>query len=833
MDRFICIHGHFYQPPRENPWTDEVEIEDSAYPYHDWNSRITAECYAPNAASRILDNTKNIIDIVNNYASISFDFGPTLLTWLEQNSPRTYAAILEADRESRNRHSGHGSAMAQVYNHMIMPLANSRDKRTQVIWGIRDFVHRFGRKPEGMWLAETAVDLETLDIMAGEGILFTVLSPDQAAMVKSLPGSAWSPADDIDCSIPYFCRLKGGKTIAVFLYESSISHDIAFSNILENGEIFASRMMHHFSRPGKGSGMLNIVSDGETFGHHHRFADMALAYALYRIGQERQAEMTVFGQYLSDHPPTAEILIKEYSSWSCPHGIERWRSGCGCSTMGTVMQDTEAYPRWTPVQREAATAGIPTQRSWSQEWRRPLREAMDQLRDDLAPVFENAMGRYVANPWEARDDYIGVILDQSPESLETFLSRHSSRALTGPEKTIVLKALEMQRYALLMYTSCGWFFDDISGIESIQVMKYACRAIQLARELSDQNPEPAFLNILSHAASNNPGYGSGADIYQNFVKKAMIDINRIVFNHALTLMVTGKPYPRAVRHYTKEKDSYELSQSGRYRMVFGRIALRCDCTNEVWNREYAVIHLGNYEVVGGVREYSGDEPFLGMQRKIVDDLAGPDPKNIVAIMEQEFGTSVYSFWHLFKDAQREILSLLLESTLMSMESSFREAYRKHITLIHAMKEMDIPVPRILEDPVWYVLNTDLNRALTDENTDLQKIRQLVNALTRGNFPPDRTILNYSASRLYASLTRKMKTATEDIRILQTIVEIFSILAPLSLDYDLWECQNEYFRIGRQYACQVRREAEAGDPRAREWISVFTELGTWLGVKCIG
>ncbi|MEI7649400.1 MAG: glycoside hydrolase, partial [Methanomicrobiales archaeon] len=346
MSRFVCIHGHFYQPPRENPWLEEVETEDSAYPYHDWNERITAECYAPNATSRILDSNKKIIDIVNNYAKISFNFGPTLLAWLEQNNKEVYQAILKADKESMNRFSGHGSAIAQIYNHIIMPLANSRDKHTQVIWGIKDFISRFGREPEGMWLPEAAVDLETLEILAEQKIKFTILSPKQASRIKPVNDTQWTDVSrgGIDTSMPYLCRLPSGESIAIFFYDEAISQEIAFSNLLENGEVFANRMIRYFSQYQKQSGLLNIASDGETYGHHHRFGDMALAYALYLIESKNLASITIYGEYLSKNPPTHQVEIIENTSWSCTHGIERWREDCGCCTTGSIVQMTASNP---------------------------------------------------------------------------------------------------------------------------------------------------------------------------------------------------------------------------------------------------------------------------------------------------------------------------------------------------------------------------------------------------------------------------------------------------------------------------------------------------------
>ena len=400
MSRYICIHGHFYQPPRENPWLEEVEVEDSAYPYHDWNARITAECYGPNAASRILDSEKRIIDIVNNYSRISFNFGPTLLAWLETHKPEVYAAILEADVESRKRFSGHGAAIAQVYNHIIMPLASSRDKHTQILWGIRDFEHRFRRKPEGMWLAETAVDIETLDMLAEAGILFTILSPKQAGRVRKIGDEGWTDVSrgTIDTSMPYLCRLPSGRSIALFFFDDTLAQEVAFSNLLENGEVFASRMMQYFSRNQKQDGLLTVASDGETYGHHHRFGDMALAYALYLIEAKHPARITIFGEYLALVPPTREVMILENTSWSCPHGVERWRSDCGCCTHGTIVRTA------TPVSH--GQTGIPRtptilkgcELSWRQKWRTPLRMAMDWLRDTLVPIYVDRMNSFVSDP---------------------------------------------------------------------------------------------------------------------------------------------------------------------------------------------------------------------------------------------------------------------------------------------------------------------------------------------------------------------------------------------------------------------------------------------------
>src|SRR5579884_4068440 len=494
---YICIHNHYYQPPRENPWLEAIELQDSAYPYHDWNERVTAECYAPNSASRILDSENRIADIVNNYSRISFNFGPTLLSWLEFAARDVYESILKADQESAERYSGHGSALSQAYNHIIMPLANARDKQTQVIWGIRDFQRRFGREPEGMWLPETAVDLETLEALAQHGIKFTILAPRQARRVRKIGGRNWREVNDerIDPTMVYRLRLPSRRSINLFFYDGPISRGVAFERLLDNGERFAQRLLGAFSEDRTWPELVHIATDGETYGHHHRHGEMALTYALEHIRSNQLADITNYGEYLERHPPTHEVEIFENSSWSCVHGIERWRSNCGCN---------------------AGHAG------WTQAWRGPLREALDWLRDTLAPRFEEKARELLKDPWLARDDYIDVVLDRSPEIVSGFLTRHATHELNEAERLTTLKLMEMQRHLMLMYTSCGWFFDELSGIETVQVIQYACRALQLSQQVLGDHLETDFLKALSAAKSNIPEHQDGAVIYRKFASPAAV-----------------------------------------------------------------------------------------------------------------------------------------------------------------------------------------------------------------------------------------------------------------------------------------------------------------------
>jgi len=832
MSRFVCIHGHFYQPPRENPWLEEVEIEDSAYPYHDWNERITAECYAPNAASRILDSNRKIIDIVNNYAKISFNFGPTLLTWLEQNNKEVYLAILEADKESINRFSGHGSAIAQVYNHIIMPLANSRDKRTQVCWGIKDFISRFRREPEGMWLPETAVDRETLEILAEQKIKFTILSPKQASRIKPVNDTQWTDVSrgGIDTSMPYLCRLPSGESIAIFFYDEAISQEIAFSNLLENGEVFANRMIRYFSQYQKLSGLLTIASDGETYGHHHRFGDMALAYALYLIESKNLARITIYGEYLSKNPPTHQVEIIENTSWSCTHGVERWRDDCGCCTTGSIVQMTASNPfaHSAANDQPIAVKGCPLVSR--QKWRSPLREAMDWLRQTLVSLFDDRMSSYVTDPWQARDDYIDIILDRSPQNIELFFSKHAARTLSDNEKVEVLKLLEIQRNGMLMYTSCGWFFDDISGIESVQVLRYACRAMQLVREVAGVDPEPDFIYILKNAPSNVPEYKDGAQVYRNFVQTSVVDLSRVGFHYALSSLIVDPPEKIRIKNYTLKNEEYNKTEAGELKLAIGKVFLYSDITWEENTLMFAVLHLGNHNFMGGATEFSDDKTYFAMRDELRDGFSKSDIPRMILSLEDHFGSRFYSLWDLFRDGQRKVLYSILNSTLADMESAFRHIYNQFLPLLHAMKEMQIPPPKVLEDPVWYIINLDLKKVLSNGNLDTQRLAVLVDEMTRGKFEPDTATLNFTASIAITNLMQRLCENPDDLILMEQIATVFRVLSPLLLKYNLWECQNDYFFIGRKKAAAMQALSGSGNAHARQWTNLFEEMGGYLGVK---
>ncbi|HEU5458892.1 MAG TPA: DUF3536 domain-containing protein [Pyrinomonadaceae bacterium] len=458
----LVIHGHFYQPPRENPWTGEIEAQPSAAPFHDWNERIHAECYAPN---------------INNYPHISFNFGPTLLSWLEIHHPDTYQKILEADRLSANKRGGHGNAIAQAYGHAILPLCNDRDRLTQVAWGLADFRFRFGREAEALWLPETAANDEVLSLLIEQGMRYVILSPDQAK-------------GKVDSSKPYLFRHTDGsaRSLAVFFYNGPLARAIAFENALSSSRGLVDQFIH----AAQFGDLVNVATDGETYGHHFKFGDLCLAHALQVEAKQAGFWITNYGEYLDRHPPQLEVEIDnglqgEGSSWSCVHGVGRWTRDCGCQTGGD--------------------------RGYNQSWRAPLRAALNFLRDDTAAKFESVGHELLRDPWAARNDYIDVILD--PRARESFLTCHAVRRLSDLEESRVWKLLEMQRSALLMFTSCGWFFSDLAGIETIQVMRYAARVIDLQNQLGLEPPQKRFLEMMAEAKSNKPEKGTGADIFVN------------------------------------------------------------------------------------------------------------------------------------------------------------------------------------------------------------------------------------------------------------------------------------------------------------------------------
>jgi alpha-amylase/alpha-mannosidase (GH57 family) len=801
MDRYICIHAHFYQPPRENPWLETVERQESAYPYHDWNERITAECYAPNCASRILDARDHIREIVNNYSKISFNFGPTLLSWMQENDPEIYRCIIESDRQSQKRFSGHGSAMAQAYNHIIMPLANSRDKHTQVLWGIRDFEHRFGRFPEGIWLPETAVDLETLEILAEQGIKFTVLAPRQAGRTRKIGSRSWKDVSSgrIDPSRAYLAKLPSGRKINLFFYDGPISQAVAFEKLLNSGEQFAARLESGFSDARDWPQLVHIATDGETYGHHHRHGEMALSYALHRIESQGSRRLTNYGEFLERFPPAHEVQIIENTAWSCVHGVERWRSDCGCN---------------------AGHAG------WNQKWRGPLRAALDFLRDEAALLFERHAGELLRDPWAARNDYINVILDRLPESLWIFFEKHSQRQLQAEETVKVLKLLEMQRHAMLMYTSCGWFFDEISGIETVQVLQYAGRVIQLAAVTTKVDLESEFVNLLAKAESNIPELSNGAKVYEMLVRPALVNLCKVGAHFAISSIFEGSEDRPKFCYQIKTVDYHRLD-SHSVKLALGRIRVTSEITRDSRELVFGVVHINDQILHAGVRDFTDEEDYRQLIELAQRESESGAFAELLNALDQRLGGMQYSLKSLFKDEQKRILDLILSHTLKEAETSFYQIYQRNGSLLRFLQEMQQPVPDVLRVTSEFVINNDLKNTLEHDPVDPLRISMLLELAKREGIELEQAGLAYAAGNALTRLMRRLRDEPKNTKTLAIADMLVTLLQMFPFQVNYWEAQNIFYSLLKN---EFPRISEDHDSASQEWRERFLALGEKLQVS---
>lgn len=806
-DRFLCVHAHFYQPPRENPWLEAVEVQDSAYPYHDWNERITAECYAPNAACRILDGDGRIVDITNNYAKISFNFGPTLLAWLEEKAPSVYSSVQSADKRSRDEHHGHGSAISQAYNHMILPLANQRDKHTQVVWGIRDFERRFGRTPEGMWLPEAAVNLDSLETLASNGIKFTILSPHSAHTVRRIGDKGWRDVSGgrIDPSTDYKVHLKSGKDIVVFFYDGPVSRGIAFENLLENGETFANRLMSIFSDSRDWPQLAHIATDGETYGHHKPHGDMALAYALRFIEENKLAILTNYSEFLEQHPPTHEARIFDNSSWSCAHGVERWRNNCGCNSGMHV--------------------------GWNQNWRAPLREAMDWLRDALIPTYEQQGRELFHDPWRARDEYIRVILDRSPKNVCDFLYEVSGRSLSPEEKLRALKLLELQRHAMLMYTSCGWFFDELSGLETVQAIQYAARAVQLASQLTGSaNLETEFVERLARAKSNIPENQDGKHVYEQFVKPVMLDLKGVGAHFAVSSLFSDAGSEQHIYCYTISRRDFRILSSGKTRLAVGHAHISSDITTESADISFGVVHLGDHNIAGGVREFAGEETYQATTMEITQAFERGDFAELVRVVDKEYGSGSYTLKFLFRDEQRKIVNQILDSALEESEHVYRQLYTNRAPLMRFVTALGMPPIRRFQVAAEFTLNSDILKTIESGNLNLQEMQALLDEAKRTEVPLDGTTLEFAIRQKLQSMAAQFRANPQDLNLLEALDAAVGVASAAPFPVRYWNVQNIYFDILKNVYPQFR-DRKAGSPIDFErWLALFHSLGARLSIR---
>ncbi|MBQ7155929.1 MAG: DUF3536 domain-containing protein [Synergistaceae bacterium] len=778
MPKYICIHGHFYQPPRENPWLEAVEVQESAAPFHDWNARISSECYSRNAASRILDEKGDIRKICNNYSRMSFNIGPTLLAWLEEKDPLCYEAILEADKIGRKRFSGHGPAMAQVYNHIIMPLANRRDKETQVRWGIADFRSRFGRMPEGMWLAECAVDTETLEVLAENGIIFTVLSPYQAKAVRILGRKEWEDVSGgkVDSRCAYLCKLPSGRSINLFFYDGPLSQKIAFAGLLNDGGNFARELINAAPKPGFPV-LTHVATDGESYGHHHKHGDMALAYCLETIDTSAEAQLTVYGEFLSFYPPEMEAQIIENSSWSCAHGVERWRSDCFCGD------------------------GTP---GYHHKWRKPLRDALNFLRDKLADIYEhNSMFN---DCWEARDKYIDVILDRSDDSVNIFLRKNVGRELSHEERVRALMLLEIQRNSLLMFTSCGWFFDEISRIEPVQIMRYAARAIQLVKMLFDVDLEPAFLKMLAEAPSNVPELQDGAKIYELRAKQGITDRMQMAAYYGITTLLRDFKPEFSEGCWDMKGSVLRLELGDGKSFSAGKVHVHSNITDIEGNYLFAVKHNGGTSISCGISEAENmDALSIDQVKELQAVFYNEDSVNL---MFSEFGYNQFTLNNIPSNSRYRLINELLHQDVQKMEDRVRDIVKNYDQLLEYLTLLGSRPPAIITMAAEFTLTSDIIQKLESPVPDVGSIRRDFEFAVFWQVRPYEEQIRYAFAESMSRIIAGMCMSGLDVEILENLnglIKLFTEKFEWKLTLD--DVQNLYYELLKKYGAFVGGEED--------------------------
>ncbi len=787
---YITVHGHFYQPPRENPYLNTIERQPSAHPYHDWNERIHYECYRPNAFARILNHHQELVGIVNNFEYLSFNIGATLMSWLEQYDPEVYQKILEADRLSSERLNGHGNAIAQVYNHIILPLANHRDKITQIRWGKEDFRARFQRDPEGMWLAETAVDYPTLEALIEEEIKFIILAPSQAERCRLIPTeedpeSVWHQVggQQIDPTRPYRCFVDSERYIDIFFYDGPISRDMGFHDVLETASNLADRLGQAVRGDSRPAQLISVATDGETFGHHKGGTEKCIAYALSEEFAQRGWTITNYAHYLSICPPTWEVELKPVTAWSCAHGVDRWQDDCGCASGG----------------------------GWNQKWRRPLRNSLDWLRDRLITVYEEIGNQFFVDPWLARNEYIQVLSDRSKKNIASFLGKHQAKELSSNEQIDALRLLEMQRHALLMYTSCGWFFEEISRPEGVQILRYAARAMELAGEVAGVHLKQKFLGYLAQAPSNVETFGDGRKVFQELVAPSQISLHQVAAHYAISSLFTDYPHRERIYCYEVEQLDYQKQQMGTLTLSVGQICLTSEITWETKHFVFAVLHLGGWDFHCCITGFDGRLAYAELKQQLFTDIKQASAAQVILTMNRLMGDHSFNLQDLFAEERQRIVRLLTAKTKKHLDQLYTQVYRENYSMLAAFQREELPVPQELKVAAEVALSfrcleaaRNLEKAIEEPISIDSYLAELTATATEANYldcwlniPEVKVILEQTIVRLLWQLLYDGNPNT----LLADVARIEAAIAlgeQLRLGLALDQSQEVYFNCLHQY-----------------------------------
>lgn len=692
--RYVVIHGHFYQPPRENPWTEAIEKQDSAFPFHDWNERIARECYTPNGMARVVDSHQKVIDLVNNYSYMSFNFGPTLLSWYEIHHPREYEKILLADERSRKRF-GFGNAIAQAYNHRILPLAPRREQVTQVRWGMADFRRRFGREPESLWLPETACNRATLEVLAEHGLKYVILAPSQAEKIRPYGSPVWIDVSqgivDPRRAYRHFLSEDRKKYIDVFFYDGNLSRDIAFNKLMSSAKNAAERFGACFDHDSKEPQIVHAATDGESYGHHEHFADMTLAYLLKYELPHRGMTVTNYARYLDAHPPNWEVEIKEGpkgegTAWSCSHGVGRWKEDCGCGAV----------------------------HGHHQKWREPLKDTLDWLEKETGSLFQEQGSVLFKDPWQARDAYIDVILDRSDENVERFTAHHLKSPEIPDGKVKALKLLEMARNSQLMHTSCGWFFSEISGIEAVQNLKYASRAVQLAREITGRDFEEELLLKLSQAPSNRPDLGNGRSVYTQYVLPSVMTFDRILAHYATYLLFNRLPQKIHFYGYNIHRHFYTEKVTLTRKLTAGRVSVTSEVTKAREEKIFWAVYSPwpAFTLRIYVKPFETEDELKRIEEKAAAITDETPFQDLERAGSELFGDSYFTLRGLLHDEREEILNVLLKEKLGKLYQNYPVIFKEFFPVLKELRTLEKKLPQQIKSQFEFMLHEELVSGLT-------------------------------------------------------------------------------------------------------------------------
>ncbi|MEO6391156.1 MAG: DUF3536 domain-containing protein [Pyrinomonadaceae bacterium] len=775
MPTSLIIHGHFYQPPRENPWTDQIDLQAGAAPFTNWNERIFAECYRANAFARVSDGYGRVEQIINNYANINFNFGPTLLSWMERHHPRVYQRIIAADSESVRLNGGHGNAIAQGYHHAILPLCNERDRLTEIRWGLADFRFRYGREAESIWLPETACDAKTLSALIEAGLKYVILSPHQAERVRPLKGGTWRDVSNgsIDPSHPYSVVHPDatGRSIAVFFYDGALAREIAFEGALASSHGLVER----FVGATRGDGdLVHTATDGESYGHHYKFGDRTLAYALQVEAASRGFRVTNYSKYLAENSPIWEVEIKagptgEGTAWSCSHGVGRWSRDCGCQS------------------------GAPE--GWNQKWRTPLRLALEFLRDAAAAQFESVGAEILADPWGARDDYIQLMVDPAA-SREWFYERNGKPNLNEPGRVRGLALLEMQRSSLMMFTSCGWFFNDISGIETVQILLYAGRVLERLERLGMVSPRDEFLERLAEAKSNALTEGNGADIFRRNVAAAQVSPERVAANIALTGLAARGDKSSRVASYFYSESSGRVEQNGRITLSTVQISLADQYTGELSAFAVGALHFGDVDFYCAVHPSISLEDFKYRSDLVWNEFPTASLPRLLRLVQEQFGPDEFGLEHLLADGRARISRVVFDHLVERFSDSYEKLYEDNRRNIEILQQAGFDLPTELRAAVEFTVARRFETALR-EFQDTGDLAAWQRALTIGNqvvekgYRVRRTVIVHMFEEMITRLARRAVSDPESASV-NTAIELTHLANRLKLEVNVDRAQEAMY-----------------------------------------